>query len=173
LDDDENDEKGSGPVTSSNPARSSPQMRARSASANFGARDSVTISAGRNSGFSAATMINHNSNTRHSRQSSARFSIGTTRFSASPSLSGSDHKDDDEKRPHSASEKGGELDPETAKEDRRTSASLFIPYRIHLFHKTKPAVLRMKSNALLQDEVFLLLVLIYSETKRQDSTVSL
>ncbi|KAF9443232.1 hypothetical protein P691DRAFT_809288 [Macrolepiota fuliginosa MF-IS2] len=57
-------------------------------------------------------------------------------------------------------------------QDERTAASLYIPYRPHLFHKTKPTVLRMGSAALLQDEVFLLLVMIYSETKRQDSTNS-
>lgn len=57
-------------------------------------------------------------------------------------------------------------------EDQRVAASLCIPYRNHLFHKTKPAVLRIGSSSLLQDEVFLILVFIYSETKRQDSTVS-
>lgn len=57
-------------------------------------------------------------------------------------------------------------------QDSRVAASLYVPYRVHLFHKTKPPVLRVNSVALWRDEVFLLLVLIYSETKRQDSTVS-
>ncbi|KXN81940.1 hypothetical protein AN958_03393 [Leucoagaricus sp. SymC.cos] len=172
LDDDDN-EKTSSPVIG--PARP-PHMRTRSASASFGARDSVTIySPGRNSGFSAksaSTTTNRQQQSRHSRQSSAHFSIGTaTRFSGSVS---DDKTSDDEKRTSSSASNDGEeeLDPEKRKEERRTAASLYVPYRNRLFHKTKPTALKMKSNALLQDEVFLLLVMIYSETKRQDSTNS-
>lgn len=53
------------------------------------------------------------------------------------------------------------------------AASLSIPYRNHLFHKNKSPVLHIQPSSLLQDEVFLILVFIYSETKRQDKTVSL
>lgn len=161
---DDDDEKSSRTVTV--PARP-PHMRTRSISASFAARDSTTISPGRSSGFSASTAINNRQQqhpqARHSRHSSARFSVATI------AAADGDDKDEDEKRSHSSAE---DVDPEKAKEERRTSASLFIPYRNHLFHKTKPAVLKMKSRALLQDEVFLLLVLIYSETKRQDKTNS-
>jgi len=100
-------------------------------------------------------------------RSTAFFSIASlVRFSQDD-----EDKQDDEKKYRYEEEQ--ELDAEKAKEERRrTRASLFIPYRHHLFHKNKPAVLKMESKALLQDEVFLLLVLIYSETKRQDRTVS-
>jgi len=104
------------------------------------------------------------------RHSSAFFSIASiARFSQGDDED-KDKQDDEKKYQY---EEVQELDLEKAKEERRTRASLFIPYRNHLFHKNKPAVLKMKSKALLQDEVFLLLVFIYSETKRQDRTVSM
>lgn len=51
------------------------------------------------------------------------------------------------------------------------SASLTVPYRPKLFGKMKPVVLNISASALERDEVFLLLVLIYSETRRQDRMV--
>ncbi|KAG2015207.1 hypothetical protein CC2G_008496 [Coprinopsis cinerea AmutBmut pab1-1] len=47
-------------------------------------------------------------------------------------------------------------------------ATFQVPYRPKLFGKTKPMVLKMCPTALERDEVFLLLVLIYCEAKRQD-----
>lgn len=127
-------------------------------------RRSTVSYAARDSGFSAITTT---INKQHVRHSSAFFSIASlARFSQGDD----EDMQDDEKRCQCEVQ---ELDPEKLKEERRTQASLFIPYRNHLFHKNKPAVLKMKSEALLQDEVFLLLVLIYSETKRQDRTVSM
>jgi hypothetical protein len=46
-----------------------------------------------------------------------------------------------------------------------------VPFRPHLFSKSKPAVIHLTSTALAEDEVFLLLVFIYEEVKRQDKTV--
>ncbi|KAG7091594.1 hypothetical protein E1B28_010615 [Marasmius oreades] len=45
-----------------------------------------------------------------------------------------------------------------------------VPFRPHLFTKSKPPVLKLSRVALLEDEVFLILVFIYSEAKRQDRT---
>ncbi|KAF9257840.1 hypothetical protein L218DRAFT_909998 [Marasmius fiardii PR-910] len=45
-----------------------------------------------------------------------------------------------------------------------------VPFRPHLFTKSKPPVMKLSRAALAQDEVFLILVLIYSEAKRQDQT---
>ncbi|KAJ7302286.1 hypothetical protein DFH08DRAFT_794632 [Mycena albidolilacea] len=56
-------------------------------------------------------------------------------------------------------------------EDGRTIAGRFcVPFRPHLFSKSKPAVIHLTSTALAEDEVFLLLVFIYEEVKRQDKT---
>ncbi|KAF7368368.1 hypothetical protein MVEN_00158500 [Mycena venus] len=56
-------------------------------------------------------------------------------------------------------------------EDGKTIAGRFcIPFRPHLFSKSKPAVIHLTSTALAEDEVFLLLVFIYEEVKRQDKT---
>ncbi|KAJ7067097.1 hypothetical protein C8F01DRAFT_1247498 [Mycena amicta] len=56
-------------------------------------------------------------------------------------------------------------------EDGKTITGRFcVPFRPHLFHKSKPAVVHLTSTALSEDEVFLLLVFIYEEVKRQDKT---
>ncbi|KAK7051215.1 hypothetical protein VNI00_004715 [Paramarasmius palmivorus] len=47
-----------------------------------------------------------------------------------------------------------------------------VPFRPHLFTKSRAPKLRIKGAALVEDEVFLILVLIYSEAKRQDKTNS-
>ncbi|KAJ4477236.1 hypothetical protein J3R30DRAFT_3291126 [Lentinula aciculospora] len=46
-----------------------------------------------------------------------------------------------------------------------------VPYRPHLFTKADPPLLSITRTALVEDEIFLLLVFIYSEAKRQDDTV--
>lgn len=43
-----------------------------------------------------------------------------------------------------------------------------VPYRPKLFGKTKPMVMNICPAALERDEVFLLLILVYCEAKRQD-----
>ncbi|KAJ7511993.1 hypothetical protein B0H11DRAFT_1953794 [Mycena galericulata] len=56
-------------------------------------------------------------------------------------------------------------------EDGKTIAGRFcVPFRPHLFSKSKPAVIHLTTTALAEDEVFLLLVFIYEEVKRQDKT---
>ncbi|KAJ7617137.1 hypothetical protein FB45DRAFT_933501 [Roridomyces roridus] len=56
-------------------------------------------------------------------------------------------------------------------EDGKTIAGRFlVPFRPHLFSKTKPAVIHLTTTALAEDEVFLILVFVYEETKRQDKT---
>ncbi|KAJ7171426.1 hypothetical protein C8R46DRAFT_1190744 [Mycena filopes] len=56
-------------------------------------------------------------------------------------------------------------------EDGKTTAGRFcVPFRPHLFTKSKPAVIHLTPAALAEDEVFLLLVFIYEECKRQDKT---
>ncbi|KAJ7223337.1 hypothetical protein GGX14DRAFT_657946 [Mycena pura] len=56
-------------------------------------------------------------------------------------------------------------------EDGKTIVGRFcVPFRPHLFHKSKPAVIHLTPTALAEDEVFLLLVFIYEEVKRQDKT---
>ena len=52
-----------------------------------------------------------------------------------------------------------------------TSEAMFHPYRHHLFSKNEPARMQISRNAL-EDEIFLLLVFLYSEVKRQDAQVS-
>ncbi|KAJ3997430.1 hypothetical protein F5050DRAFT_1569393 [Lentinula boryana] len=46
-----------------------------------------------------------------------------------------------------------------------------VPYRPHLFTKLDPPLLSLARTALGEDEIFLLLVFLYSEAKRQDDTV--
>jgi hypothetical protein len=48
------------------------------------------------------------------------------------------------------------------------AACLTMPHRPHFFRKIKAPTLEISRVALLDDEVFLLLVLLYSEAKRQD-----
>ncbi|KAF7316710.1 hypothetical protein HMN09_00404100 [Mycena chlorophos] len=56
-------------------------------------------------------------------------------------------------------------------EDGKVIAGRFcVPFRPHLFHKSEPPVVNLTSTALIEDEVFLLLVFIYEEVKRQDKT---
>lgn len=50
-------------------------------------------------------------------------------------------------------------------------AKFTVPYRPKLFGKLKPPTLHLTRTALSKDEVFLMLVLIYSEAKRQDRMV--
>ena len=50
-------------------------------------------------------------------------------------------------------------------------ATFTVPYRPQLFGKTKPLVLNLSRVALAKDEVFLILVFIYCEVKRQEKTV--
>ncbi|KAJ6534197.1 hypothetical protein B0H19DRAFT_440437 [Mycena capillaripes] len=55
--------------------------------------------------------------------------------------------------------------------DGKTIVGRFcVPFRPHLFSKSKPAVIHLTSTALAEDEVFLLLVFIYEEVKRQEKT---
>jgi hypothetical protein len=52
-------------------------------------------------------------------------------------------------------------------------ARLLVPYRPHLFGRQPPVVLELSRMALVKDEVFLILCMIYSEAKRQERMVSL
>lgn len=52
-------------------------------------------------------------------------------------------------------------------------ATFSVPYRPQLFGKIKQVVLNLSRMALMKDEVFLILVFIYSETKRQEQMVRL
>ena len=52
-------------------------------------------------------------------------------------------------------------------------ASFSVPYRPKLFGKVKPMVLNLSPAALEKDEVFLFLVFVYCESKRQDKMVRL
>ncbi|KAJ7120694.1 hypothetical protein C8R43DRAFT_79148 [Mycena crocata] len=56
------------------------------------------------------------------------------------------------------------------KEGKAIAGRFCVPFRPHLFHKSKPAVIHLTTEALAEDEVFLLLVFIYEEVKRQDKT---
>ncbi|KAJ7101863.1 hypothetical protein C8R43DRAFT_917513 [Mycena crocata] len=47
-----------------------------------------------------------------------------------------------------------------------------VPFRPHLFSKSQPALLHLTKTALAEDEVFLILVFIYCEARRQDKTNS-
>ncbi|KDR69742.1 hypothetical protein GALMADRAFT_160249 [Galerina marginata CBS 339.88] len=51
-------------------------------------------------------------------------------------------------------------------------ATFAVPYRPQLFGKTTPVVLSLSRVALAKDEVFLILVFIYCEIKRQEKTNS-
>ncbi|KAJ7662563.1 hypothetical protein DFH06DRAFT_987163 [Mycena polygramma] len=53
------------------------------------------------------------------------------------------------------------------------AARFTVPARPHLFTKSPPAVVYLTPDALAEDEVFLLLVFVYEEVKRQERTVSL
>ncbi|KAG6828511.1 hypothetical protein H0H92_007728 [Tricholoma furcatifolium] len=53
------------------------------------------------------------------------------------------------------------------------AARLLISARPHLFTKTEPPALHLTKTALEADEIFLVMSMIYSEIKRQDSTVFL
>ncbi|KAK7018153.1 hypothetical protein R3P38DRAFT_2981525 [Favolaschia claudopus] len=58
-------------------------------------------------------------------------------------------------------------------DDGVTVAGTFsAPFRPRLFHKFEAPVINLSSTALFEDEVFLLLVFIYEEVKRQDKTAS-
>jgi hypothetical protein len=61
----------------------------------------------------------------------------------------------------------------SAKDGGDIEATLSVPYRPQLFGKPKPVVLNLSRVALARDEVFLMLVFIYNETKRQEKMVSL
>ncbi|KAJ8490095.1 hypothetical protein ONZ45_g13340 [Pleurotus djamor] len=50
------------------------------------------------------------------------------------------------------------------------AARFEVPLRPHLFTKAKPPVIHLTRTALEADEVFMILVLIYSESRRQDRT---
>ena len=52
-------------------------------------------------------------------------------------------------------------------------ATFRVPYRPKLFGKLRPLVLTMESPAIEKDEVFLFLVFLYCEAKRQDKMVCL
>ncbi|KAF9043666.1 hypothetical protein BDP27DRAFT_1305262 [Rhodocollybia butyracea] len=54
----------------------------------------------------------------------------------------------------------------------KVAGRFVVPYRPHLFTKPDPPLLSLTRTALEEDEVFLLLVFIYSEVKRQDDTNS-
>jgi hypothetical protein len=56
-------------------------------------------------------------------------------------------------------------------DDASVAAEFSVPFRPHLFSKPEPSKLHLTKTALERDEVFLLLVFIYSEVKRQDGTV--
>ena len=47
-----------------------------------------------------------------------------------------------------------------------------VSFRPHLIRKEKPLSLNLSRKALENDEVFLMLLLIYSEAKRQEDSVS-
>jgi hypothetical protein len=51
------------------------------------------------------------------------------------------------------------------------AARFSVPFRPHLFRKPQPSMLHLTKTALEEDEVFLIMVFIFSEIKRQDKTV--
>ncbi|KAG5336973.1 hypothetical protein J132_04066 [Termitomyces sp. J132] len=59
----------------------------------------------------------------------------------------------------------------TLNDNMSIGARFLVPGRPHLFGKLDPPALHLTKTALEADEIFLILVLIYSEIKRQDSTV--
>ncbi|KAF5372688.1 hypothetical protein D9615_009875 [Tricholomella constricta] len=60
----------------------------------------------------------------------------------------------------------------TVNDNMSIAARFLVPSRPHLFSKPEPPSLHLTKTALEADEVFLILVLIYSEIKRQDQTNS-
>lgn len=52
-------------------------------------------------------------------------------------------------------------------------AKLLVPYRPHLFGKQPLVTLELSRMALVRDEVFLILAMIYSEAKRQEKMVGI
>ncbi|KAG6901270.1 hypothetical protein C0995_014359 [Termitomyces sp. Mi166 len=59
----------------------------------------------------------------------------------------------------------------TLNDNMSIAARFLVPGRPHLFGKLDPPTLHLTKTALEADEIFLILALIYSEIKRQDSTV--
>ena len=60
----------------------------------------------------------------------------------------------------------------TLDDDNATfAAQFFVAFRPYLFGKPEPSKIHLSKTALEEDEVFLLLVFIYSEAKRQDKIV--
>lgn len=59
-----------------------------------------------------------------------------------------------------------------SEKDGDIEATFSVPFRPQLFGKAKPVVLNLSRVALARDEVFLMLVFIYNETKRQEKMVS-
>ena len=59
-----------------------------------------------------------------------------------------------------------------SEKDGDIEATFSVPFRPQLFGKAKPVVLNLSRVALAKDEVFLMLVFIYNETKRQEKMVS-
>ncbi|KAJ7634719.1 hypothetical protein FB45DRAFT_909653 [Roridomyces roridus] len=60
----------------------------------------------------------------------------------------------------------------TLDHNMKVAARFSVPFRPHLFSKSQPALLHLTKTALAEDEVFLILVFVYCEAKRQDRTVS-
>jgi hypothetical protein len=60
----------------------------------------------------------------------------------------------------------------SGKDNSDIEATFSVPFRPQLFGKSKPVVLNLSRGALAKDEVFLMLVFIYNETKRQEKMVS-
>ena len=56
-------------------------------------------------------------------------------------------------------------------DDKKLVGTFSVPFRPHLIHKAKPALVDLSRKALETDEVFLILILIYSEAKRQEGSV--
>ncbi|KAF7325881.1 hypothetical protein MKEN_00438900 [Mycena kentingensis (nom. inval.)] len=59
----------------------------------------------------------------------------------------------------------------TLNQNMLIAGRFYVP-RPHLFSKAPPTVLHLTKTALCEDEIFLILVFIYVETKRQDRTNS-
>jgi hypothetical protein len=55
-------------------------------------------------------------------------------------------------------------------DDKETVGTFSVSFRPHLIHKAKPALVDLSRKALENDEVFLILILIYSEAKRQEGS---
>ncbi|KAK7052748.1 hypothetical protein R3P38DRAFT_2502203 [Favolaschia claudopus] len=58
----------------------------------------------------------------------------------------------------------------TTEEGKTTAGTFITPFRPHLFGPSKRPIIKLSQTALLEDEVFLLMVFIYEEVKRQDRT---